>query len=121
LVIPFVLCQLGRINGSAIISSSFSVTGTAFNGIPVISTRQFTSVVRLREGEPAVLAGMLSHSEQRSLSGPVGLGRLPILERALSNENKSKVEDEILMVITPYIVRSADQVGSTELWLPAGS
>ena len=98
-----------------------SLTGTAFNGIPVISTRQFTSVVRLREGEPAVLAGMLSHSEQRSLSGPVGLGRLPILERALSNENKSKVEDEILMVITPYIVRSADQVGSTELWLPAGS
>jgi len=98
-----------------------SLTGTSLNGIPVISTRQLTAVVRLREGEPAVLAGMLSHTEQRSLSGPVGLGAVPIFGRALSNENKSKVEDEILMVITPYIVRSADQVDSTELWLPAGS
>jgi general secretion pathway protein D len=97
-----------------------SLSSISLNGIPVISNRQFTGAVRLREGEPAVVAGMVSRSEQRSLSGIPGLGQLPVIRYATSSENKNVVEDEILFVITPYIVRSPDQVGSSELWLPAG-
>jgi general secretion pathway protein D len=95
-----------------------SLSSTSLNGVPVISNRQFSGTVRLREGEQAGLAGMVSRSEQRSLSGLPGVGNLPILRHALGNENKNLTEDEILVVITPHIVRSPETVPS-ELWLPA--
>jgi general secretion pathway protein D len=85
----------------------------------VISNRQFNGTVRLREGEQAGVAGMVTRSEQQSLSGLPGLGNLPVLKRAFADESKNVTEDEILVVITPYIVRSQEQSGPTELWLPA--
>lgn len=96
-----------------------SLTGAALNGVPVISNRQFNAAVRLREGEPAAVAGMISQSEQKSLSGVPGLGHLPLVGRAVTNENKNVAEDEILFVITPYIVRSPEQNHSA-IWLPSG-
>ena len=95
-----------------------ALSSAALNGVPVISNRQFSGTVRLREGEQAGLAGMVSRNEQQSLSGLPGLGNLPILRHVLGDENKSATEDEILVVITPYIVRSPEALPS-ELWLPA--
>jgi type II secretory pathway component GspD/PulD (secretin) len=97
-----------------------SLSSVSLNGIPVISNRTYTGAVRLREGEPAVVAGMISRSEQRSMSGLPGLGQLAALGRVAVNENKNASDDEILFVITPYVVRSAEQSGATELWLPPG-
>lgn len=96
-----------------------SLSGAALNGVPVISNRQFNAAVRLREGEPAAVAGMITRSEQRSISGVPGIGHLPLVGRAVTNENKNDVEDEILFLITPYIVRSPEQK-STAIWLPSG-
>ncbi|MCI0348040.1 MAG: hypothetical protein L0Z53_01320 [Acidobacteriales bacterium] len=96
-----------------------TLSGAALNGVPVISNREFSATVRLREGEPAGVVGMISQSEQKSLSGLPGLGHIPILSRAVTNENKNVVEDEILIVITPYIVRSPEPSAPSELWLPA--
>src|SRR5206468_11493167 len=53
-----------------------SLSGTSFNGIPVISNRQYTGTVRLENGEPAVVMGAISQAQQRSLSGIPGLSRL---------------------------------------------
>jgi type II secretory pathway component GspD/PulD (secretin) len=97
-----------------------SLSSVSLNGIPVISNRTYTGAVRLREGEPAVVAGMISRSEQRSMSGLPGLGQLAALGRVAVNENKNASDDEILFVITPYVVRSAEQSAATELWLPPG-
>lgn len=96
-----------------------SLSSVSLNGVPVISNRQFSGTVRLREGEQAGVVGMVSRSEQRSLSGIPGLGNLPIVGWAGKNENKNETEDEILVVITPYVVRSPEQSSPSELWLPA--
>jgi general secretion pathway protein D len=96
-----------------------SLSGAALNGVPVISNREFTGAVRLREGEPAVVVGVISRSEQRSLAGLPGLGQLPLLNRAVTNENINIVEDQILLMITPYIVRTSETSSPTEIWLPA--
>jgi general secretion pathway protein D len=98
-----------------------SLTGQSFNGVPVISNRQYTGSVRLNEGEPAILVGFLTSSDQRSMSGPVGLGQLPVLRHVLSNENKQQSNTELLILITPHIVRGRTPGLAAEQWLPPGN
>src|SRR6266850_851147 len=98
-----------------------SLTGQAFNGVPVISNRQYTGSVRLQEGEPAILVGYLTNSDQRSMAGPIGVGQLPALGHVLSNENKQKTDTELLIMITPHVVRGRAPGLATEQWLPPGN
>jgi general secretion pathway protein D len=98
-----------------------ALTGQAFNGVPIISNRQYTGSVRLNEGEPAILVGFLTTNDQRSISGPVGIGQLPALGRALSNENTQKSNTELLIMITPHVIRGRPPGLATEQWLPPGS
>jgi general secretion pathway protein D len=96
-----------------------SLAGQSFNGVPVISNHQYTGTVRLNDGESALVVGSISRDQQRSLSG------LPFFSRVFgpltSDNNKNHTEDEILVVITPHIVRAPDQMENPEQWLPAGS
>ena len=88
----------------------------SLNGIPVISNREYKGSILLKEGEPAVVAGMISRTEQKSLTGLPAFSRVPVLN-VLSAENARQEDDnELLIVITPYIVRSADRQ-SPEIWL----
>jgi general secretion pathway protein D len=91
---------------------------TSLNGVPVISNREYKGTINLMDGEPAVVAGAVSRTEQRSLSGLPGLGNIPLLNKATANNTKEDDEDELLIVIVPHIV-SGGQSGSSEVWLSA--
>ena len=96
-----------------------SLSGGSFNNVPVISNHQFTGTVRLKDGEPALVVGSISRDQQRSLSG------LPFFSRIFGNltsdTNKNNTENEILVIVTPHIVRGPDQLENPEQWLPPGS
>jgi len=47
--------------------------GQSLNGVPVISNREYKAGIALKEGEPAVVAGMVTKTEQKSLSGTAGV------------------------------------------------
>lgn len=94
-----------------------SLGAASFNGIPVISNREYKGTIRLKDGEPALVVGAVSHDQERSFSGIPGLGNLPFVRRAFSTENKNITDDEILVIVTPYIVRSPDRTGSVEQWV----
>jgi general secretion pathway protein D len=72
---------------------------------PVISQRTIEHDIRLREGEASVLAGLVQRSESKSLNGWPGLAKLPLLHYLFSDEKKDVQEDEVLIVLTPRIVR----------------
>ncbi len=76
----------------------------SFNGVPVISNRSYKGVITVKNEEPAVVAGMVSKSEQESMRGVPGFGRIPGLGRATGSESKQKEEAELLIVITPRII-----------------
>jgi general secretion pathway protein D len=85
-----------------------SVTGQAsIGGIsqPIISQRKIEHDIRLKEGEVNVLGGLFSRTDTKSLSGTPGISNLPILRSIFSNNNVEHAEDEILIVLTPHIVR----------------
>lgn len=80
------------------------LSGTALNGIPVISQRRLESKIRVRNGEWAVLAGMLSSAQARAISGIPGISGLPLLGAALSKHSRTRDETEILIIVKPRIL-----------------
>jgi general secretion pathway protein D len=93
-----------------------SLTGQSSNGVPVISNREYKGSINLQDGEPAVVAGQVSSSDQRSLSGIPGLGFVPGLNQVMANNTKQDTEDELLVVITPHVVANTERT-SPEIWV----
>ncbi len=87
------------------------------NGVPVISNREYNGGISLKEGEPAVVAGMVTHSEQNALNGLPGITRLPGMKWLTAENSKQEEDDELLIVITPYVVRGVEGRDSPEIWL----
>jgi len=80
------------------------ITGQSVNGIPIISHRQLTSKVRLREGESAVVGGLLNSNEARSISGIAGLAEIPTLGALFRQTNKNEQTSEVLVVVKPTLL-----------------
>src|SRR6266403_2776334 len=91
--------------------------GTSLNGVPVISNREYKAGIALKEGEPAVVAGMVTKTEQKSLSGLPGFSKIPGLRALAAESSKQEEDDELLIVITPYVVRSPEGRETPEIWL----
>ena len=68
--------------------------------------------------QSAVVAGQISQSETRSASGIPGIGHIPGAALVVNSNSKQKDVNELLVVITPHIISSADQQ-SSEIWMPA--
>ena len=81
-----------------------SLTGQSANGVPIISNQEYQGSIRLQDGEPAVVAGEISSSDIRSMTGIPGLGVIPGLNQAMVNNSLTTENDELLIVITPHIV-----------------
>ena len=97
-----------------------ALAGSSFNGVPVISNRQYKGTVRLRDGEPGLVVGAITRDQERSLSGIPGLGQVPALGRLVSNGNVNNSEDELMVIITPHIVRLPGSLIVPDLPVPAG-
>ncbi|HYR41403.1 MAG TPA: hypothetical protein VER98_00125 [Terriglobia bacterium] len=91
--------------------------GQSLNGVPVISNREYKAGIALKEGEPAVVAGMVTRTEQKSLSGLPGFSRVPVLKTVAAESSKQEEDDELLILITPYVVRGPDNKETPEIWL----
>ncbi len=86
-------------------------TGSAtIGGItqPIISQRKVEHEIRLKEGEVSILAGLVSRVDQKTLNGWPGLAKIPGLRYLFSSDNTEKQEDEVLIVLTPRVVRLPD-------------
>jgi general secretion pathway protein D len=85
-----------------------SVTGqTNIGGIqqPIISQRKIDHEIRLKEGEASILGGLITKTDAKTLNGWPGLARVPLLRYLFSEDTKNDEEDEILIILTPRIVR----------------
>jgi hypothetical protein len=90
---------------------------TNTNGIPDILNREYKGGILVKEGEPAVVAGMITTSDQHSLSGLPAFSQIPGLGLLTSQTSKQEENDELLIIITPYLVRSPDRAEAPEIWL----
>ena len=85
-----------------------SISGAGFGGLPTFGNRAINTVIRLRDGETNLLAGLIRDDERQVLSGIPGLSDLPIVGRLFAHNHKQTQETDIVMTLTPRIVRVLD-------------
>ena len=78
----------------------------AGQSLPTFGTRKVETRLRLRDGESNLLAGLLRQEERQLLKGFPGLLRLPILRRLFSANDESVRQTDIVILLTPRIVRT---------------
>ena len=84
------------------------ITGTSsIGGInePVISQRKIEHDIRLKDGEANVLGGLIERTDTRNVNGIPGVGEVPLFGYLFSDKSKEIEEDEVLIILTPHILR----------------
>jgi general secretion pathway protein D len=74
--------------------------------LPSFGSRKVNTVLRLREGETSLLAGLLREDQRKVLSGFPGLLKLPVIRQLFSSNDTSATQTDIVMLLTPRIVRT---------------
>jgi pilus assembly protein CpaC len=79
--------------------------------IPALSTRRIESEMDLSDGQSFAIAGLLDNRVTEQMSKIPGIGNIPVLGKLFQSINRTKSKDELLVVVTPRIVRpfSADK------------
>ena len=88
---------------SSALGANVSVGGTDY---PTFASRRVTTKLRLRDGEANLLAGLLREDERKSLSGFPGAIHVPILKQLFSNNDETIQQTDIVMLLTPHIIRT---------------
>lgn len=84
-----------------------------------IGTRNANTTLRLRDGETQLLGGLINNEDRSSANRVPGLGDLPIAGRLFSSQLDDVQRTELVLAITPRILRSAPRpdVSQAELWV----
>ncbi len=77
--------------------------------IPSLATRSVKSEMILKDGQSFVIAGLVNNQVVEQFSKIPGLGDLPILGQFFKSRSVSKSQDELLVLVTPHIVRLNSQ------------
>ncbi|MEE8376934.1 MAG: cohesin domain-containing protein [Candidatus Aminicenantaceae bacterium] len=82
-----------------------SLGGTGYADLPIITTKEVKNVIRLKDGETSLLAGLLKDEERKTMRGIAGIKNLPIIGRLFSSTDQTIQQTEVILTITPYIIR----------------
>jgi len=74
---------------------------------PIIAQNVTEQVIQLKDGEPSLLAGLITKSDALTISGTPGLGELPLLKYFFSSRDKTAQKNEIVFLLIPHIVRES--------------
>ncbi len=74
---------------------------------PIIAQRVLEEVIQLKEGEPSLLAGIVTKQDLKNVSGTPYLGELPFFKYFFSSQSKEVQTDEIVFLLIPHIVRES--------------
>ena len=89
------------------ISSQNAITLNGFQ-VPSLVTRRAETTVELGSGQSFMIAGLLSNTAQNTIDKAPGLGDVPILGNLFRSTTYRKGETELVIVVTPYLVRPVD-------------
>ena len=92
--------EVSQINGR--------VAGSGGQEQPIIGTRTIDSTIRLEDGETNFLAGLIRTDETNTDTGIPGLSDIPVLGRLFSNKSTNSQRTDVILTMTPHIIRNAE-------------
>jgi general secretion pathway protein D len=87
------------------ISSTIDVGGVSQ---PVIGQRKVNHIIRLKEGEAALIGGLMQVTQTSVKSGWPGLMNIPLIGKLFTSSNTEHKTEDLLVVLVPHIMRSPD-------------
>jgi general secretion pathway protein D len=82
-----------------------ALTATSLNNIPVLTSSVYTSDITVPDGQTVVMLSAVSKTESASIGGLPGLAELPGFQQTLADTMKETDSSELIMLITPHLVR----------------
>jgi pilus assembly protein CpaC len=117
--VPTVLSS-GRINLHVApqfsqLSNEGAITESAGNStfqIPALLVRKAETTVELGSGQSFAIAGLLENTETNNSTATPVLGEIPVLGALFRSNSVTRAEDELVILVTPYIVRPVDNAAA---------
>jgi len=88
-----------------------SIAGIGTSGVPNIQTRDTTTTIGLHDGETLIIGGLIEETDTKTIQKIPLLGDLPLIGRLFKDVGTSHSRNELVVTVTPHILRSGD-VGS---------
>ncbi len=90
---------------------------------PTFATRTIESTIRLKDGETNFLAGLIQSNKIQSATKTPFLGDLPFIGRLFTNERKDETRTDLVLTMTPHIVRIPDITDEdlAPMWVGTGN
>ena len=89
--------------------------------VPQIGTRTAETLLSSRDGVTQVLAGLIQDRDRKTLSGIAGLVDIPVLGKLFASQDLNREKTEIILLITPRIVRNVIQPSNFESEFHSGT
>jgi general secretion pathway protein D len=86
-----------------------------------IGNRTANTVLRLKDGDTQILAGLIKDDDRRSDANVPGLSSLPIIGHLFSEKTDTREKTEIVLLITPHIVRNIPAQEASDAYVPFGT
>lgn len=119
-----IISQNNEVSIKALLEVS-NVTSTVQLGnggeVPKIGTRTAETLLSSRDGETQVLAGLIRDEDKKGFTGLAGLVDIPVLGRLFANQTLQRDKTEIILLITPRIVRNVIQPNNFESEFHSGT
>jgi general secretion pathway protein D len=100
------------------ILSQLNVSGTVAYRL---GTRNASTVLRLRDGETQVLAGLINNEDRQSVAKVPGVAELPVLGRLFRNNDQTVAKTEIVLLVTPRVLRNVRRPDTVQMQFPSGT
>lgn len=107
--------------GLEVSSLGDNVVGPAGSSAYKVGTRIANTILQLKNGETQILAGLINDEERNSATRIPGLGDVPHLGRLFSNEGNHITKSEIVLLITPRVVRNLPHPDLSQPAIPSGT
>jgi hypothetical protein len=88
-----------------------ALSGNNINGIPIISNRTLSQVVRVKDDETTLIGGLLDKNETRAIAGLPGLANIPDAGYAFGTRNDLDQDTEFMILVTPRRLRAPVRQG----------
>jgi general secretion pathway protein D len=107
-------------NGDVTLVLDLAIQGLGalqLNSIPDITSRTYKGTITVKDGEPSVIMGSITEQELRSVQGLPLLSQLPGLKTLTASNSNERTHNEVLIVVTPRVVRKPFRdKGSSVFW-----
>ncbi len=93
------------------VSSTGAATGTGDDAVfaPAIDNRQVQTFARIADNTPFIIGGLISTEDSEAIKGVPGLSKIPGLGALFRRKSKTRVKQEVIIVLTPHVVPLGDR------------